>query len=246
MRLDAYLVAQGLCRSRATALEAVRAGQVQVNGKTVTKPAFSLTGQETVAVGDVREKYVSRGGYKLEGALETFGVDVKGFACADIGASTGGFTDCLLQHGAASVLAIDVGSNQLVEKLRQDSRVKSLENTNIRDFVPDTPHFADFVCVDVSFISLTQVLPSVALLLKEGGQAVCLVKPQFEAGREYLNKNGIIRDETVYKRVLERVTSHAVRQGLWIKQSMDSPIRGGDGNKEFLVLFSYETEGETA
>ena len=235
MRLDAYLVANGLCRSRATACEAIKTGQVTVNGKPVVKPSFDVTDQ-TVTVAETKEKYVSRGGYKLEGALASFSLDVTGLACADVGASTGGFTDCLLQHGAASVLAIDAGTDQLAEPLRRDKRVTSLENTNIRSFTPATPHFADFVCVDVSFISLTLVLPAVDLLLRDGGTAVCLVKPQFEAGREHLNKNGIVRDKKVYGTVLSSVTRAAEEHGLFTERVIESPIRGGDGNTEFLAL----------
>lgn len=234
MRLDAYLVTQRLCRSRATASEAIRAGQVRVDGRIVTKPAVNVTGEEVVAVAETREKYVSRGGYKLEGALKAFSLDVTNFACVDIGASTGGFTDCLLQHGAASVLAIDSGTGQLVPSLAADLRVTSLENTNIRDFVPEIPHFADFVCVDVSFISLKLVLPAVSLLLKDNGTAVCLIKPQFEAGRGSLNKNGIVRDPAVYKRVIAAVTASAAQNGLTVEKVIESPIRGGDGNTEFL------------
>jgi len=234
VRLDAYLVTNGLCRSRATAAEAIRAGQVTVNGKTATKPSLAVT-DESVAVNEKKERYVSRGGYKLEGALTAFGIDVTGLTCVDIGASTGGFTDCLLQHGALSVLAIDVGSNQLVESLRNDARVTSLEQTNIRTFVPQTPHLADFVCVDVSFISLSPVLPAVSLLLRENGRAVCLIKPQFEAGKEHLGKNGIVRDEKVHARVLRDVKAAAEENGLQTEQIIPSPLRGGDGNIEFLA-----------
>ena len=236
MRLDAFLVTNGLCRSRATAAEAVKAGQVTVNGKVTAKPSYEVPDGAAVMVAETKEKYVSRGGYKLEGALSAFSLDVTGFSCADIGASTGGFTDCLLQHGAASVLAIDAGSDQLVSSLRTDPRVTSLENTNIRSFTPEMPHFADFVCVDVSFISLKLVFPAIDLLLRAGGCAVCLIKPQFEAGREHLNKNGIVRDKKIYETVISSVTDAAREHGLMTERVIESPIRGGDGNTEFLAL----------
>lgn len=235
MRLDAYLVANGLCRSRATAGEAIKSGHVQVNGKTALKAAAQVNEADCVTVTETKEKYVSRGGYKLEGALDAFSLDVTGLTCVDIGASTGGFTDCLLQRGAASVLAIDAGTGQLVPSLAADPRVTSLENTNIRDYCPETPHFADFVCVDVSFISLRLVLPAVSLLLKDGGTAVCLIKPQFEAGRSSLSKKGIVKDERVHKRVIDDVTAWAETLGLAVIHVIPSPIRGGDGNTEFLA-----------
>lgn len=240
MRLDAFLVANGLCRSRATAAESVKTSCVTVNGRTVTKPSFEVNGDEDIQISSVNEKYVSRGGYKLEAALDAFDIDVTGHICVDIGASTGGFTDCLLQRGASSVLAIDSGSDQLDGRIAADPRVTSLENTNIRTFVPKEKHFADFICVDVSFISLKYVLPPLRELLKEKGTAVCLIKPQFEAGRQDVGKKGIVRDPAVYKRVILDIVTWAGESGLNVISLIPSPITGGDGNIEFLCKLGHD------
>ena len=234
MRLDAYLVANGLCRSRATASESIKNGCVIVNGRIVTKPSCEVSGDEAICIEAVNEKYVSRGGYKLEGALQGFGIDVTDYVCVDIGASTGGFTDCLLQKGARSVLAIDSGSGQLDSRIASDSRVVSLENTNIRSFTPNSLYFADFICVDVSFISLKYVLPAIDMMLKQTGEAVCLIKPQFEAGKENIGKNGIVKDPKVYKKVLTDIVNCANENNLVTERLIPSPITGGDGNIEFL------------
>lgn len=237
MRLDVFLVSSGLCRSRATAAEAVRSSNVTVNGAVVQKPSYEVLGDEDIRVAETMEKYVSRGGYKLEAALNAFGTDVTGLACADIGASTGGFTDCLLKRGAASVLAIDSGRDQLSGELRADHRVTSLEETNIREFFPEEGRKFGFVCVDVSFISLKYVFPAIARMLEDNGAAVCLIKPQFEAGRENIGKNGIVRDRKVHRRVLREVTEAAEGHGLGATGLIPSPIKGGDGNAEYLCRF---------
>ena len=242
MRLDVYLVNNGLSRSRATASEAIRSGCVFVNGKAVKKPSFEITGLEAVTVNADNEKYVSRGGYKLEHALNEFGIDVSGHVCVDIGASTGGFTDCLLQRGAKSVLAIDSGTDQLSEKIASDPRVTSLENTNISTYIPKKPGFADFVCVDVSFISLKLVFPAIKTVLKEDGVAVCLIKPQFEAGRENLGKGGVIKSEKVRLKAVGDVCDFARSLGFTVKNTVQSPITGGDGNIEYLCELRIDSE----
>lgn len=237
MRIDLFLVNNGLCRSRSTASESIKNGNVRVNGKTVSKPSFDVSGEESIEVFSENEKYVSRGGYKLEGALDEFKIDVASCVCADIGASTGGFTDCLLQRNAKSVLAIDSGSGQLVEKIAADPRVTSYENTNIRDFTPEKDNFCDFICVDVSFISLKLVFPAIDRLLKEDGSCVCLIKPQFEAGRENVGKGGIVKNRSVYKRIIADLKESASAHSLTLTRLTVSPIKGGDGNTEFLGLF---------
>ena len=234
MRLDSFLVANAICRSRARASEVIRGGCVSVNGRIVTKPSFDVSGDESVTVSADNEKYVSRGGYKLEHALDAFGINVGGLVCVDIGASTGGFTDCLLQRGAKSVLAIDSGTDQLHKKIAEDPRVTSLEKTNIRTYTPDTLNFADFVCVDVSFISLKLVFPAIKSILKTGGVAVCLIKPQFEAGREALGKNGVIKDDKVRKKAVADVCESARALNFTVCEVTESPITGGDGNVEYL------------
>lgn len=242
MRIDMFLVSSGLCRSRSTAAESIKNGNVKVNGKTVLKPSLYVSGEENIEVISKNEKYVSRGGYKLEGALDFFRLDVTDAVCADIGASTGGFTDCLLQRNAKSVLAIDSGSGQLVAKIADDPRVTSLENTNIRDFVPEENNFCDFICVDVSFISLKLVFSAIDRLLKEDGSCVCLIKPQFEAGRENVGKGGIVKNKNIYKRIISDLSETASENSLILTKLTVSPIKGGDGNREFLGLFKRKGE----
>ena len=235
MRLDVYLTENGLCRSRSAAQSLINAGGVLVNGKPALKNSRDVTEADRVAVIDEKiPKYVGRGGLKLEHALERWSIDLSGALCVDIGASTGGFTDCMLQNGAAKVFAVDVGREQLDEKLRADSRVVSLEQTDIRDFtLPDTP--ADFVGTDVSFISLKLVLPHVYRLLKSGGTAVALIKPQFEAGQQNLNKKGIVRSESARLKCVKEVEESAVMCGFAHIGTEQSPITGGDGNIEYLL-----------
>ena len=235
MRLDVYLTENKLCKSRAAAQELISDGGVLVNGKPALKNSQDVTEADEITVNEEKlPKYVGRGGLKLERALERWGIDLSGAVCVDIGASTGGFTDCMLQNGAAKVFAVDVGRDQLDEKLRSDSRVVSLEQTDIRDFMlPETP--ADFIGTDVSFISLKLVLPHVYRLLKSGGTAVALIKPQFEAGRENLNKNGIVRSESARQKCVKDIEEFATRCGFKHIGTEQSPIKGGDGNIEFLL-----------
>ena len=189
-------------------------------------------------------KFVSRGGYKLEKALQVFPIDLTDLTCMDVGASTGGFTDCMLQNGAKFVYSIDVGTNQLAWKLRQDERVRSMEKTNIRYVTPeDVGELVDFVSIDVAFISLTKVLEPIRHLMKDGARMVCLIKPQFEAGREKVGKKGVVRDLAVHKEVMEQVITYAKSLGFLIKGLDFSPIRGPEGNIEYLLYIQKMENG---
>lgn len=235
-RLDMLLCARGLAPSRARAQALIRAGAVYVDGEKAEKAG--RTYPETAAVelrGEVCP-YVSRGGLKLERALEEFSVDPTGLVCSDSGASTGGFTDCLLQHGAKKVFAIDVGTGQLAESVRRDARVVVMEQTNIRYVTPEMlGQWVELAVVDVSFISLRLVLPTIRTLLKpETGQVICLIKPQFEAGRAQVGKNGVVRDAAVHTAVLEGFLALAAELGMTVLGLTHSPVRGPEGNIEFL------------
>jgi len=234
-RLDLMMVERGLAESREKARVAILAGDVLVNGETVTKPAASVA--EDVRIELVKPpKYVSRGGEKLEHALDAFELDVHGLVVMDVGASTGGFTDCLLQHGASRVYAIDVGYGQLDYRLRQNERVVSMERTHIRELseLPEQPALAT---IDVAFIGLENVLPSVHRLLKPGGDIVALVKPQFQAKRNEVRKGGVVKDPLLHATVIGRVISWAAQHGLRFGGLTTSPLRGPAGNKEFFVLW---------
>lgn len=233
MRLDVYLTENGLCKSRTAAQSLIKSSGVSVNGKPCVKPSFEVADGDEVEVTGEQLRYVGRGGLKLEGALKVFSLDISGMVCLDIGSSTGGFTDCMLQNGAEKVYAVDVGTDQLDEKLRADSRVVAMEQTDIR--TAQLPEAVDFVGTDVSFISLKQILPHIDRLLKKGGRAAVLIKPQFEAGRAALNKKGIVKDEKVRRRVVEDITEFAVQCGFLVIGTADSPICGGDGNTEYLM-----------
>ena len=237
-----YLTEKGLCKSRTAAQEMIHAGGVLVNGKPAAKNSQDVSEADEITVDEAMfPKYVGRGGLKLERALERWGIDLSGALCVDIGASTGGFTDCMLQNGAAKVFAVDVGRDQLDEKLKQDSRVVSLEQTDIRDFIlPDEP--ADFIGADVSFISLKLVLPHVFRLLKSGGTAVTLIKPQFEAGRENLNKKGIVRSERARQKCVKEIEEFAAACGFSHIGTEQSPIAGGDGNVEYLLALKKQNQ----
>ncbi|MBS5451679.1 MAG: TlyA family RNA methyltransferase [Coriobacteriia bacterium] len=235
-RLDVALVARGLAPSREKAKAAISAGLVFVNGKPATKPSTPVPPGVSVEVRGVALRYVGRGGLKLERALDAFALDVTGARCVDLGASTGGFTDCLLQRGASHVWAVDVGHDQLDARLASDGRVTSLEGTDARIVTPDMlggP--VDVAVTDVSFISLSKVLPAMAALLREGGAAVCLIKPQFEAGREHVGKRGVVRDPAVHCAVIERVLGEARATGLEPRGLDYSPITGPEGNIEYLM-----------
>lgn len=231
-RLD-VCVREKMNISRQKAQELIDNNSVTVNGKIVNKSSFKVDKNDIVEVGDTDKilKYVGRGGYKLERAVKVFDIHIKGI-CVDIGSSTGGFTDCMLQNGAEKVFAVDVGSNQLADKLRRDTRVISMEDTDIRN--ANIP-LADFIGCDVSFISLTKIFGSVYNILKDTGSGVFLIKPQFEAGRENISKNGIVKNPKVHKRVISNIISNALTNGLYVKELTYSPIQGGDGNIEYLI-----------
>lgn len=240
LRLDALLVARGLAASRERARALILAGSVRVNGRPVTKAGTAVPGDAEVAVTAPDHPYVGRGGLKLAHALHTFAIDVTGRLALDIGASTGGFTDALLQHGASRVVALDVGHGQLDWKIRSDPRVEVVERVNARLLTPGMlPGSASFdvITIDVSFISLRQILPVVPPLLRERADVVALVKPQFEAGRTEVGKGGIIRDAAVQARVVEEVSAAADALGLARIGLTDSPIAGMEGNREFLLHF---------
>lgn len=236
MRLDLYLAQTGKARSRARAKELIDCGCVTVDGRVVTKPSYDLDGSEhDVTVFD-ELPYVSRGGLKLEAALKSFEIDVADKRALDIGASTGGFTDCLLQHGASSVCAVDAGQGQLVERLRSDPRVRSFERMNARELTTaDVGGRFDLIVMDVSFISATYILPRFSELLEPAGEAVVLIKPQFEVGRALLGKGGVVRDPAAHRAAIDRVFESARTSGLSPIGLTASPIEGGDGNREFLV-----------
>jgi 23S rRNA (cytidine1920-2'-O)/16S rRNA (cytidine1409-2'-O)-methyltransferase len=234
-RLDMALVARGLAPSRAQAQAMIRAGGVRVNGALCRKAAL-LCGADDAITAEGGLPFVSRGGLKLEAALRAFDIDVAGRVCLDLGASTGGFTHCLLSRGAASVFAVDVGTAQLADSLRLDLRVTVLERTDARAVTPDIlggP--ADFICCDLSFISLSHIFPVLPPLLLPEGHAVALVKPQFEAGPGAVGKGGVVRDPAVHIRVLHAVLAAAESHGLYPWGLIPSPVAGGDGNIEFLL-----------
>jgi 23S rRNA (cytidine1920-2'-O)/16S rRNA (cytidine1409-2'-O)-methyltransferase len=239
-RLDHLLVARGLCESREKGKRLILAGDVLVNEEPVTKAGHLVAEDAEIRI-KAQPKYVSRGGFKLEGALEHFGIDVTGTTCLDVGASTGGFTDCLLQRGAAKVYAFDVGTNQLVWKLRSDARVISRENYNVRHMnKEDVPDPVDFIVADVSFISLTLVLPPAFQTLKPGGQAVVLIKPQFELSKEEIGRGGIVREKALHEKACHKIETFARSQSGWEWRGlMESPIQGTDGNREFLAWIGF-------
>ena len=233
-RLDVLLVERGLQESRQKAQAAIMSGEVFVAGARVDKPGTAVPEDAEIEVrGGLA--YVSRGGLKLEKAMSAFPIDLTGAVCADIGASTGGFTDCMLQKGAARVYAVDVGYGQLAWKLRSDPRVVCLERTNARYLTAEQiPEMLDFASIDVSFISLKLIFPALRELLKDGGHIACLIKPQFEAGREKVGKKGVVRDPAVHREVLEHFLEHAKENHLSVLGITYSPIRGPEGNIEYL------------
>ena len=243
-RLDVLMVQRSLAESREKAKALIMSGIVYVNGQKEDKAGTSF--EETVQI-EVRGstlKYVSRGGLKLEKAMSHFGVELAGKVCMDVGASTGGFTDCMLQNGAVKVYAVDVGHGQLAWKLRNDDRVICMEKTNIRYVTPeDIGDHIEFASIDVSFISLTKVLGPVKQLLTDDGQVVCLIKPQFEAGREKVGKKGVVREKSVHLEVIEMVMGYAGSIGFGILGLEFSPIKGPEGNIEYLLyLQNYPQE----
>ncbi len=240
-RLDVLLVSLGLAESRAKAQATIMAGEVYVNGQKADKSGMEVDITSNIEVRGSACPYVSRGGLKLEKALKNFGVDPTGYVCSDSGASTGGFTDCLLQQGASKVFAIDVGYGQLAWKIRNDPRVVVMERTNIRYVTPeDLGEPLDLSVIDVSFISLGLVLPVVKTLLKPTGQVLCLIKPQFEAGKDKVGKKGVVRDPAVHEEVLQNFISLAKSLDFTIRNLTFSPVKGPEGNIEFLAHLSMQ------
>lgn len=238
-RLDALLVDRGLAESPEKARALVMAGQVTVDERPAPKPG-SLVAEDVSLAVDLGPRYVSRGGEKLEHALSYFGIDVAGLIAADIGASTGGFTDCLLQHGATRIYAIDVGRAQLDYKLRGDSRVLSMEGVNARELV-SLPEPIDIAVIDVSFISLRSILPAVARVLKPDAPIIALFKPQFEAAKDEVPRGGVIRDAQLHSILIGRFASWLVTNGFSIRDLVASPILGAEGNREFFFLLTPDT-----
>ena len=243
-RLDVLLTQKGLCDSRSRAQALIMSGEVYVNGQKCDKAGTPVEVEAQIEVRGNACPYVSRGGLKLEKALRDFGVDPAGFVCSDSGASTGGFTDCLLQKGAKKVFAIDVGYGQLAWSIRTDERVVCMERTNIRYVKPeDLGEPLDLSVVDVSFISLRIVLPAIKNLLKSTGQIVCLIKPQFEAGKDKVGKKGVVRDAAVHEEVLNGFLSLAAELELTVRNLTFSPVKGPEGNIEFLGHLSMLPQG---
>lgn len=242
-RLDVALTELGLAESRQKAQALILAGEVYVDGQRVDRAGAPVGPEAKIEVRGRGLRYVSRGGLKLEKAMACWPISLSGAVCADIGASTGGFTDCMLQNGAAKVYAVDVGYNQLDYRLRTDPRVVCMERTNARYLTQEQiPEKLDFFSVDVSFISLGLILPAVRPLLKQGGQGVCLVKPQFEAGREKVGKKGVVRDPAVHLEVLEQFLRHAKQSDFSIRDITFSPIKGPEGNIEYLGFLKAGAE----
>lgn len=243
-RLDVAMVERGLAESRQKAQAVIMAGQVFVDGQRVDKAGAPVTEARAIEVRGRALPYVSRGGLKLEKAMQLWPIALNGAVCADIGASTGGFTDCMLQNGAQKVYAVDVGYNQLDYRLRTHPQVVCMERTNARYLTGEQiPEPLDFFSVDVAFISLRLILPPMRPLVREGAQAVCLVKPQFEAGREKVGKKGVVRDPAVHLEVLEHFLDHAREAGFSVKDITFSPITGPEGNIEYLGWLGTEGEG---
>ena len=235
-RLDIAVTELGLAPSRERAKAMIMAGEIYVNNVKALKAGESVSEDAAIEFRGKVMPYVSRGGYKLEKAMKAFPIDLKGKVCMDIGASTGGFTDCMLQNGAVKVYSIDVGYGQLAWKLRTDARVVNLERTNFRYCTEaQIPEGIDFASIDVSFISLTKILPVLRIFLKENCYCVALIKPQFEAGREKVGKKGVVRDESVHVEVIEKIVSFALENGFSVCGLSFSPIRGPEGNIEYLI-----------
>lgn len=240
-RLDILLVEKGLVASRSMAQSMIMAGEVYVNEQKASKAGEMMCGDEHIEIRGKSLKYVSRGGLKLDKAMFVFPIDLQDAVCMDIGASTGGFTDCMLQNGASKVYAVDVGYGQLAWKLRQDERVVNLERTNIRYITEEqVPEPLDFFSVDVSFISLKLVLPVAYQLLKEDGFGVCLIKPQFEAGKDKVGKKGVVRDKAVHLEVIEHVLAFTREMGFCVLGLDYSPVKGPEGNIEYLMFLGKQ------
>jgi len=243
-RLDTLMVDRGLAPSLEKVQALIMAGQVVVGDHTVDKAGQQVAADAEIRIKGVLLPYVSRGGLKLRKALDEFGVDATGLVTLDVGASTGGFTDCLLQSGALKVFAVDVGYGQLAWKLQQDPRVVSMEKTNIRHLLPpQLDSVPDLAVIDASFIPLAKVLPATVSLVKPGGRIIALIKPQFEVGKREVGKGGIVRDPATHERVVDEVRQTARELGLIVAGLCESPITGADGNREFLILLQLPEGG---
>lgn len=243
-RLDVLMFEKGLAESREKAQRIIMSGNVYIKGQKAEKAGMSVPADCEIVVRGGQMPFVSRGGYKLDKAMHSFGLNLTGQTCMDIGASTGGFTDCMLQNGAAKVYAVDVGYGQLAWKLRTDPRVVNLERTNIRYITEEqVPEQIDFASIDVSFISLKLVLPVLYRLLRENGEAVCLIKPQFEAGKGKVGKKGVVRDPAVHCEVIETVLGFTAETGLAVLHLDFSPVRGPEGNIEYLMHVQRSGKG---
>ncbi len=242
-RLDLLVYEAGLAESREKAKALIMAGVIYVDNQKADKPGTTYPEDTKPEMRGTKLKYVSRGGLKLEKAMQSFGLDMTGLTTMDIGASTGGFTDCMLQNGAVKVYAVDVGYGQLDWKLRSDERVVNLERTNVRYITSEqVPDVIDFFSVDVCFISLTLVLPAVRPLLKENGTAVCLIKPQFEAGKGKVGKNGVVRDRQIHEEVIQKIIDYCLHNGFDVLDLDYSPIKGPEGNIEYLLYIRKSEE----
>ncbi|HIZ54964.1 MAG TPA: TlyA family RNA methyltransferase [Firmicutes bacterium] len=246
LRLDVAMVERGLCESRERAKALIMAGEVFVDGDRCDKAGAAVRPESEIDVRGKRLRYVSRGGLKLEKAIDLYGLDLSGCVCMDVGASTGGFTDCMLQNGAEKVYAIDVGYGQFAWSLRMNPKVVNLERTNFRYLTQEqVPELIDFASVDVSFISLTIILPVLYRFLKENGQAVILVKPQFEAGKGKVGKKGVVREESIHCEVVQKILSFCGEIGFSVSGIDFSPIKGPEGNIEYLFYIRKSTETTT-
>ena len=247
MRIDTYLFEKGFASSRTKAKELIDSGRIKVNGNVVTKSSFDVTDEaEIILEPSDKTKFVGRGGLKLEAALDAFGIDCKGKICADIGASTGGFTDCLLKRGAEKVFAIDSGTGQLVKELLENSRVISIEGMNARYMTRDdlNGEGVSLVVMDVSFISQKLIYPAIKNIALDGADIVTLIKPQFEAGRENIGKNGIVKNDKIRLKVIEDITENAKLFGFERLGLIESPIKGGSGNTEYLIHLKHTQKGD--
>ena len=241
-RLDLVVIEKGLVHSHQRAQALIMAGKVLVNSHIVDKPGTPVFPEDDIVLQGEDHPYVSRGGLKLEKALHTLGIDINGFVCLDVGASTGGFTDCLLQHGAGRVYAVDVGYGQMAWKLRQNSRVVVIERMNIRHMPPETlPQLVDLVTIDVSFISLKKVVPEILKLMKKSAGILALIKPQFEVGKGNVGKGGVVRDPVLHAQVIKDLSDFFIKKHLFNERVIPSPILGPKGNREFFISLKFES-----
>jgi len=241
-RLDLVVMEKGLVPSRQRAQALIMAGKVRVNNHIVDKPGTPVFPGDDIVLQGEDHPYVGRGGLKLEKALHTLGIDINGFVCLDVGASTGGFTDCLLQHGAGRVYAVDVGYGQLAWKLRQNTRVVVIERMNIRHMHPETlPQLVDLVTIDVSFISLKKVVPEILKFMKKSAGILALIKPQFEVGKKNVGKGGVVRDPVLHAQVIENLSDFFIKKHLLSEWVIPSPILGPKGNREFFISLKFKS-----